>query len=363
MLVLLLFLTAFNCIGEIGDISDLNKFISESNLICVGSPVKLYIENRKDKEGKSWSITEISIDHLIKGEIPSKTINIGTEKIDVETLPEDIRKNLEQNAEEALSAVKDARWLLFLMQVDGRDDLYLLTDKYNSIVTVSSSKPSGLDEKLAIAEHIEKELLGMLESTNKAEYTSACILLHDWGRKSDEIMTALRKASESKDIQLKGNAIGVRIVLGDKTAITDAIEYQPSEGKPSLIGDSISKINNFEMIPDLGKCFSSRNISVRKGAAEALRRMANEDTEELIKPIMIKCLDDPDRSVQYHAIMTLGTLAYKHYEQEGDIVSDEAEAICEAMPGLELFNKEPDEYVNEWKKMLSRQNSKSEKKD
>jgi len=167
-----------------------------------------------------------------------------------------------------------------------------------------------------------------------------------WGRDKDRSLLPLfEELSNKDDPRLSGEAIAARLRLGDTRALHQAVQWGEASGLPRRQIQSISGAmkaccrnasREEDVLEALQAVMRSQVVEFRRAASRVFR---DELADKELLPTLIDLLDDPDREVQYNAIMGL-------YEA--------AEGWCNTLvrgyvPARATFLEAPLRYVTQWK--------------
>ncbi len=167
-----------------------------------------------------------------------------------------------------------------------------------------------------------------------------------WGRDKDRSLLPLfEELSNKDDPSLSGEAIAARLRLGDTRALHQAVQWGEASGLARRQIESISGAmkaccrnasREEDVLEALQAVMRSQVVEFRRAASRVFR---DELADKELLPTLIDLLDDPDREVQYNAIMGL-------YEA--------AEGWCNTLvrgyvPARATFLEAPLRYVTQWK--------------
>ena len=95
------------------------------------------------------------------------------------------------------------------------------------------------------------------------------------------------------------------------------------------IGSDLNQDRNRQDLPSLESLTSSRFLTIRLGAMEAIRRIGDPASA----PTLIQRLSDSDSTVRYVAVIALAEIFNRHGSYK---------------PSMAEFRKRPDFYTREW---------------
>jgi len=221
--------------------------------------------------------------------------------------------------------------LLFLTEFD---DHYEFTDPYIGAVRFDSlPKLSGE----AGLEMLERVLVREATGAVRADQFKALQLLQGLSKPDAEAEAAVYPLTTSDDPEIAFPALGVLLKTKSPESVERLKYYLDGHGTGTQPIAAISVGTELGLVAD-ARCrkavealTTSRFVAIKYGAMDSLRRM--RDTASA--PTLINRLDDPDRSVQYVAVITLAEIFAKY---DGDFA-----------PSMYIFDKKPNYYTGIWK--------------
>jgi hypothetical protein len=221
--------------------------------------------------------------------------------------------------------------------------VYELADPYIGLTTFSelSQVPGGLG-----LEKLQSALAASVRQGNRGDQISAMRLLEGFSRLDSSTLVAASALSSSADPEIAFTALAVLL----KTRTPDSVakfrryveaykENQPPIGLVSAAGE-LSLVTDPEALADIERLSGSRFLSIQIAAMDAIRHIASAKSA----PVLIRRLDDPNRTVRYSAMITLAEI---FGERGGELT-----------PDMELFDKKPQYYTNLWKEWWAKEGSK-----
>jgi HEAT repeat protein len=171
---------------------------------------------------------------------------------------------------------------------------------------------------------------------NRDEQLKALRLLHGFTRLEPSASTAVGALSSSPDPEIAFAALAILLKAGMPDGVAKfrryvetyrqeqpPIELMNAAGELSLVADP-------KALPDIELLSGSKYLSIQMAAMDAIRHIGSFKSA----PVLVERLDDPNRIVQYSAVITLAEL----FDKSGDYG-----------PNIELFGKDPQKYIRLWK--------------
>jgi hypothetical protein len=184
---------------------------------------------------------------------------------------------------------------------------------------------------------LEIALIGVVLQTDRDDRLRALQLLHGYDSLQQSSVTSLAVLSGSGEAEIALWAIAVLL----RTKSTGALErlasflksYHGDDGViwKANIDSDLSQMRDIQSLRILEELTNSRFTPVRLGAVEALRGIKSPKSARAL----FRRLDDPDRTIQYLAVISLAEILGKY---EGDYA-----------PTMPAFEKDPRKYITLWK--------------
>ena len=231
--------------------------------------------------------------------------------------------------------------LLFL-QATGQGT-YEFPDRFE-VVTPFSSLPQERNE--VGLRKLEFALAAVLPRSNRDDQMRAMTLLHGFDALSQESIANATPLAASKDPEIACWALAILVKTktpGSLERVRSFLEeYQGNQAPTAIfaVGSDLGQIRDLRTLPDLKALSSSKYVNIRFAVIDALRGMKSPQGA----PILIQLLDDPNRDVQWLAVVGLADI----FGKQGDY----------ANPGGDAFFKSPSYYTNLWKKWWADQGAK-----
>jgi len=195
-------------------------------------------------------------------------------------------------------------------------------------------------------EKLESALAMSVRQGNRYDQINAMRLLEGFNRLDPSTLIAVSTLSSLSDAAIAFTALGVLV----KTRTPDSVvklrryveaykEDQPPIGLISAAAE-LSLVTDLRALPDIERLSGSRFLSIQFAAMDSIRRIASAKSA----PVLIQRLDDPNRTVQYSAMISLAEI---FGGRDG-----------EPTPDVELFDKKPQYYINLWKRWWTAEGSK-----
>lgn len=183
---------------------------------------------------------------------------------------------------------------------------------------------------------LQHVLVGVARDSDTVDRIKALRLLQGFESFDQTLYRALLRFG-TRAIEIAFTALGVLL----KTRTPDSVErlkhylddYQGAAEPVALvsIGSELGQISDAKALTTIEALSSSRYVSIRFGAMDAMRLMRNPKSAATL----VERLDDPNGTVQYLAVITLAEIFGKH---DGDYA-----------PTMNLFDEKPREYIQLWK--------------
>jgi hypothetical protein len=178
------------------------------------------------------------------------------------------------------------------------------------------------------------------------DQVSAMRLLEGFSRLDPSTVTVVSALSSSSDPEIAFTALGVLVKTGTPDSVAKLRRYveayrenQPPIGLVSAAGE-LSLVTDPEALPDIERLSGSRFLAIQIAAMDVIRHIASAKSA----PALIQRLDDPNRNVQYAAVITLSEI---FGARDGELA-----------PDVELFGKKPQYYISVWKRWWTDEGSK-----
>jgi hypothetical protein len=268
-------------------------------------------------------IANATVDDLYKGAIPEgTTISIQYED--------------ERPPTRILPGVSIGERALLFLKVTP-PSIYTFADKFMRTIRFTSLPPQHANTGLP---KLESALASVVRGTNREDRVNALMLLQGFDRLSSQTIRDVEPLGESDDPAIEFGAIAV--LLKTKAPATVELlrkrlaEYSGSAEPIALvnIGSELGQIDDQRALVSIESLADSKYLSIRLGAMDALRRMKSDRSA----PTLIRKLDDPDRNVQYIALITLAEM----FNKQGEYA-----------PSMYVFDQNPVYYVQLWKAWAS----------
>jgi len=202
-----------------------------------------------------------------------------------------------------------------------------------------------LDEKAAVGlsgkELLQADLSTGLNSSDPEARLDAMHYLGSFQRQWPGVATALWPVAQSDSTPLVERLSALSTLMGtprpeyvaliEKLAETESGEIAQHPREAYNVGVAFMHVKDQRSLPDLIAIAQGPVETWHFGAVHAMRNLHNPKSI----PTLVKALDDPDRSTQYQALITLAEITHKG----GDYG-----------PGLGLFDPDPGKYIDLWKR-------------
>jgi hypothetical protein len=298
------FIEASLSAGRPGEIT--KDLLQRTEVICAGRVQAVHHEEEGtvNVAGQSitgnWQVADFVIDHLIKGEMAAKRIQVryfvprdSVRGIHFDVLPE------------------ERRCILFLVPMAEQESTYALVNRTASVIPLSSNLPYGVEANAVQSEHIKRELLEAIATEEIWIAVAALRSLAQIGLTDDEVIGILKTALTGEDKAVTGTVLAMRISLMDKTALPQARVFVESGVCPETqykeIGAALRQLTAPHFFLDLQKMLQSPSVFLRRGASYALRYADSG----VVVPIFISVLEDKDQEVRYNAVAGLASFTSK----------------------------------------------------
>ena len=221
--------------------------------------------------------------------------------------------------------------LLFLDKP--RSGVYELANPYIGFTPFSGSSQVPGNPGLG---KLQSALATKVRQGSRYDQINAMRLLEGFDRLEPNTLTAVSARSSSPDSEIAFTALAVLVKTGTPDGVARFRRYveayregQPPIGLISAAGE-LSLVTDLRALSDIESLSGSRFLSIQFAAMDAIRHIASAKSA----PMLIQRLDDPNRTVQYSAVITLAELFRKGGEYG---------------PSAELFDKDPQQYIRRWK--------------
>jgi hypothetical protein len=221
--------------------------------------------------------------------------------------------------------------LLFLRE--SRPGVYVFSDPFLGVTPFSQiplgKGPTGISK-------LESALSSALESRIATDQINALRLLEGMQEFDQLTIERLNLLSASPDSNVALSALAVLLKADPTSGVVRLDRYlRSNNGDPQSvailsIGSELGEVTDQRAAPALGSLTSSTILSIRFGAVNALRKLADPGGA----PSLIKELDDPDRNIRFSALKALSEI----FKMKGDY-----------SPITRDFESKPDYYTNLWK--------------
>jgi hypothetical protein len=217
--------------------------------------------------------------------------------------------------------------------------VYTLSDRFIGSTPFSSIPVQSTAPGLA---KLEFTLAAIAQHSNRADQVNAMRLLQGFDVLSVSTVSTLSALSASRDPEIAFSAFAVLLKSKGPQDVarfaTYLSQYSP-ESPPAAtlsIGYELGSIQDEKALPAVEALTNSTLISIRIGAMQALRAMKNPTSA----PTLAKKLDDSDAYVRYLAVISLAETFGKYDDYA---------------PNMQLFDSNPEFYVQTWKSWLAQQ--------
>jgi hypothetical protein len=222
--------------------------------------------------------------------------------------------------------------LLFLKASEG--SLYGFADPFLGATPFASIRlehgPLGLLK-------LQSALAAVARQGTHDDQIRAMRLLQGMDKVSADALTQLTSLSASSDPDVALSAIAALLKSGSPDSVERLqnylLAYEGNAHQPFAlisIGTELGQITDSKALPTLEALASSKYLSIRFGAVDALRYFKNPNSSS----VLVQRLDDPDSNLRYVAVITLA----ETFGKSGDYA-----------PTMNLFDAHPDFYTNLWK--------------
>jgi HEAT repeats len=146
---------------------------------------------------------------------------------------------------------------------------------------------------------------------------------------------ALREAAHDSDALVRVWAISALLRRDDISMLDEVEKLVPIPPDPSVqnltaeLGFAVGTIKDGKAVPSLIRLLWSKDVNIRRGAAEALRNMHDP---KAVKPLS-RALFDSDQQVRYYAVVGLG----------------ETTGQNEWTPSIANFDKNEKKFLDHWR--------------
>jgi hypothetical protein len=210
---------------------------------------------------------------------------------------------------------------------------YIFADQFLGVTACGSLAPR--PESLGLLK-LQLALVDVLSGSTREDQINAMRLLQGFDVLEERSLSSVAALTTSADPETALTALAVLLkgrVPGSVERLKTYLDgYQGAATPIALlsIGSDLGQVNNTSALRAVEALASSRYLSIRFGAMNALRRLR----DPLSIPVLIERLSDSDDNIRYLAVITLAEISGK----TGDYA-----------PSMYLFDKNPSFYVNLWK--------------
>jgi len=184
---------------------------------------------------------------------------------------------------------------------------------------------------------LQSALTAVLRQGTHDDQIRAMRLLQGMDKFGTDTLKQLTFLSASSDPDVALSAIAALL----KTRSPDSVErlvnylntYSGNARQPFAlitIGTELGQVSDSNALPALEALTSSKYLSLRFGAVDAIRRIQDPRSS----PVLVQRLDDPDSNIRYVAVITLAEI----FGKTGDYA-----------PTMNLFDGNPGFYTSLWK--------------
>ena len=183
---------------------------------------------------------------------------------------------------------------------------------------------------------LESALVLVLQRGNRADQITALEFLEGFDRVAPATMSAVSVLFSSADPRVALAALTILLKTGTPASVARFAAYLETykEEQPPIelftASGALSGVTDPAARVDIERLSGDMHTDVRRAAMYALRHIASAKSA----PVLIQRLDDPDRHVQYLAVITLAEI----FDKSGDYG-----------PNNEFFDKDPQQYIRRWK--------------
>jgi hypothetical protein len=241
------------------------------------------------------------------------------------------------------SIEKGERALMFLDAT--ASSVYVFADPFLAAVRFYSLPRMPGEQGL---KKLQAALAAVLQSPTRDDRMRAMQLLEGFDQIAPDTSPTLVSLSRSPDpevalsafavlLKIKGpdDTIGVQVLTDLKAYLDTHAAVSESEVLVN-IGSELGQIGNEKALPALESLAGSRYFPIRFGAMSAIRHIRSPQSAA----VLIQHLDDADHNIRYVAVIALAEIFQKY----GDYA-----------PGMGLFDKNPEKYVQLWKEWYRNQ--------
>lgn len=221
--------------------------------------------------------------------------------------------------------------------------IYDFSDRFLG-VTLFSALPQKVEASGLAG--LESALARIIQGTNRGDRLSALWLLQGYDHLSGETIVAVTSLTSPDDpaIALTSWAILLKAHAPESVqGLAHFLAGYRGDGEPTdaLIGveDGLSGVRDESSLSTLESLTDSKYMQVRQGAMQGVRGIGNPKSAT----VLVKRLDSSDPFVQYEAVITLSEIFRKY----GDFG-----------PSMLLFDRNPQKYVQLWKKWWEEERNK-----
>lgn len=189
---------------------------------------------------------------------------------------------------------------------------------------------------------LQAALTGVLQHGDSGDTVNALQLLQGFDQFPPETLAALDSLRDSSDPEIALASIAVLLKAkqpGNVQELANYLRAHHMSTEPmavASIGSELSKVTNVGDLAALGTLTSSDSLSIKLGAMAALRNIRSVQSA----PALVKRLDDPNKDIQYLAVIALAEIFQKNNEYA---------------PNMALFDQNPGHYTEIWKTWWKRE--------
>jgi len=183
---------------------------------------------------------------------------------------------------------------------------------------------------------LQAALTGILRQGNRDDVSSALQLLQGFDQFTPETLTVLDSLRSSSNPETALASIAVLIKAKQPGNVQELASYLGAHdisrppGAVLSLGAELNQLNNVDDLGALESLTSSDILSIKLGAMTAIRNIRSVRSV----PTLIKRLDDPNKDIQYLAVIALAEIFQKNDEYA---------------PNMGLFDQNPGHYTEIWK--------------
>lgn len=220
---------------------------------------------------------------------------------------------------------RDVRCVVFVRKADGG---YRLIDPDAPVIRLNPKAPPPLPANASTRDRLRAEL----EAAASADAEIAIPAI-DWlVQFGKEALPTFLAVSKSADPNVKATAVAASLRVGDASLLPSVSQLVRVPGLTDAkegLYEAVSSIKNPEYAPAVADLLDADDVGLRRAASYAIRSIG----DKTLLPKLAKCLDDPDREVQYNATMGLARLLNRN----------------EWAASKAVFMKDPEPYLAKWR--------------